>query len=169
MSVFQEALDCLSGEAAHAVDRPLVHKHRAENVLLERIAPLGAPEHRFAALVRVEPSHPFFFDHPLDHVPGMLLIEAARQFGVAVSHRYYGVPGDFAFVLEGVEVSFERYAELDQDVIIVGETHGRRERRGVLAGMVFAGSFQQGGVELGRMTGRWRMMSPALQRRLRRR
>lgn len=29
--------------------------------------------------LRVDTSHPIFFDHPLDHVPGMLLIEAARQ------------------------------------------------------------------------------------------
>ncbi|MGS2590978.1 ScbA/BarX family gamma-butyrolactone biosynthesis protein [Streptomyces hebeiensis] len=27
----------------------------------------------------VDPHHPFFFDHPTDHVPGMVLLEAARQ------------------------------------------------------------------------------------------
>ncbi|WP_370130160.1 ScbA/BarX family gamma-butyrolactone biosynthesis protein [Streptacidiphilus sp. EB103A] len=26
-----------------------------------------------------DPQHPFFFDHPADHLPGMLLLEAARQ------------------------------------------------------------------------------------------
>ena len=26
-----------------------------------------------------DPDHPFFFDHPADHLPGMLLLEAARQ------------------------------------------------------------------------------------------
>ncbi|MEU8995582.1 ScbA/BarX family gamma-butyrolactone biosynthesis protein [Streptomyces caniferus] len=26
-----------------------------------------------------DPLHPFFFDHPTDHVPGMVLLEAARQ------------------------------------------------------------------------------------------
>ncbi|MET4924391.1 ScbA/BarX family gamma-butyrolactone biosynthesis protein [Streptomyces sp. PSRA5] len=34
--------------------------------------------------VRLQPAdlrHPFFFDHPSDHVPGMVLLEAARQAG----------------------------------------------------------------------------------------
>ena len=30
-------------------------------------------------LAPADPFHPFFFDHPCDHVPGMVLIEAARQ------------------------------------------------------------------------------------------
>ncbi|MGW7486646.1 ScbA/BarX family gamma-butyrolactone biosynthesis protein [Streptomyces sp. NPDC054786] len=34
-----------------------------------------------------DPLHPFFFDHPTDHVPGMVLLEAARQ---AASYRSQG-------------------------------------------------------------------------------
>ncbi|MFJ6700850.1 ScbA/BarX family gamma-butyrolactone biosynthesis protein [Streptomyces sp. NPDC091272] len=30
-------------------------------------------------LLRSDTTHPLFFDHPVDHVPGMLLLEAARQ------------------------------------------------------------------------------------------
>ncbi|MHA7170827.1 ScbA/BarX family gamma-butyrolactone biosynthesis protein [Arthrobacter bambusae] len=37
--------------------------------------------------LRVDPTHPIFFDHPLDHVPGMLLVEAARQAVRAASSR----------------------------------------------------------------------------------
>lgn len=32
-----------------------------------------------------DPGHPFFFDHASDHVPGMLLLEAARQSAAAAS------------------------------------------------------------------------------------
>ncbi|MGN8048178.1 AfsA-related hotdog domain-containing protein [Curtobacterium sp. 22159] len=32
-----------------------------------------------AILLVVDPDEPAFFDHPLDHVPGMLMLEAARQ------------------------------------------------------------------------------------------
>lgn len=32
-----------------------------------------------------DPEHPFFFDHPSDHVPGMVLLEAARQAGALAS------------------------------------------------------------------------------------
>lgn len=38
------------------------------------LGPAGAT----AALI-VDQGHPFFYDHPLDHVPGLLLIEAAMQ------------------------------------------------------------------------------------------
>ncbi|MHC5908639.1 AfsA-related hotdog domain-containing protein, partial [Streptomyces sp. S6] len=37
-----------------------------------------------------DPHHPLFFDHPSDHVPGMVLLEAARQ---AVCLAAGGVPG----------------------------------------------------------------------------
>ncbi|OFI39444.1 hypothetical protein BIU82_14025 [Arthrobacter sp. SW1] len=52
--------------------------------------------------LRVDTSHPIFFDHPLDHVPGMLLIEAARQAVRAAT----GCPGaDFAcFEAEFVKI-----------------------------------------------------------------
>ncbi|MER5511570.1 ScbA/BarX family gamma-butyrolactone biosynthesis protein [Streptomyces sp. NPDC002766] len=40
------------------------------------LSPIGHP-HRWQ--LRVDTRHPALFDHPLDHVPGMLLIEAARQ------------------------------------------------------------------------------------------
>ncbi|WP_330460247.1 gamma-butyrolactone biosynthesis enzyme [Streptomyces sp. NBC_00820] len=56
--------------------------------------------------LRVDTSHPVYFDHPVDHVPGMLLIEAARQAARAVTRR----PGA---VLLGLEAEFTRYAELD--------------------------------------------------------
>ena len=40
----------------------------------------------FTARLIVDPNHPFFFDHPCDHVPGMLLIEGCGQLaGQAVA------------------------------------------------------------------------------------
>ena len=32
-----------------------------------------------------DPRHPFFFDHASDHVPGMVLLEAARQAAAVAS------------------------------------------------------------------------------------
>ena len=32
-----------------------------------------------------DPRHPYFFDHPTDHVPGMVLLEAVRQAAVVAS------------------------------------------------------------------------------------
>ncbi|MCX4545914.1 ScbA/BarX family gamma-butyrolactone biosynthesis protein [Streptomyces sp. NBC_01565] len=56
--------------------------------------------------LRVDTAHPIFFDHPVDHVPGMVLLESARQ----AAHAATRLPD--ALVL-GMASTFERYAELD--------------------------------------------------------
>ncbi|MFI1888403.1 ScbA/BarX family gamma-butyrolactone biosynthesis protein [Streptomyces jumonjinensis] len=55
---------------------------------------------------RVDTSHPILFDHPVDHVPGMALIESARQ----AAHAATGLPDALPVVLDS---TFERYADLD--------------------------------------------------------
>ncbi|MER6030360.1 ScbA/BarX family gamma-butyrolactone biosynthesis protein [Streptomyces sp. NPDC001851] len=48
-------------------------RDRPDDVVL---SPTGVPgRHR----LRVDTGHPILFDHPVDHVPGMLLLDAARQ------------------------------------------------------------------------------------------
>ena len=56
--------------------------------------------------LRVDTSHPILFDHPVDHVPGMLLLEAARQAAQFTSRPRPAV-------VVGMETRFIRYAELD--------------------------------------------------------
>ncbi|MGW1951260.1 ScbA/BarX family gamma-butyrolactone biosynthesis protein [Streptomyces sp. NPDC001920] len=57
--------------------------------------------------LRVDTAHAVFFDHPLDHVPGMLLLEAVRQAIRARSPHDRRAPVSFRSV-------FHQYAELDQ-------------------------------------------------------
>ncbi|MFF3330935.1 ScbA/BarX family gamma-butyrolactone biosynthesis protein [Streptomyces sp. NPDC002888] len=56
--------------------------------------------------LRVHTGHPVFFDHPLDHVPGMLLLEAARQ---ATHLRISDGETPVSY-----HATFHRFAELDQ-------------------------------------------------------
>ncbi|HEU5108603.1 MAG TPA: ScbA/BarX family gamma-butyrolactone biosynthesis protein, partial [Micromonosporaceae bacterium] len=58
-------------------------------------------------LLRVDQHHPVMFDHPNDHVPGMVAMEAARQAALALLGCAEAVPvtGTFGFV---------RYIELDE-------------------------------------------------------
>lgn len=56
--------------------------------------------------LRVDTAHPVFFDHPLDHVPGMLLLEATRQ---AVRAHSAGRRSAVSF-----RTAFLQYAELDR-------------------------------------------------------
>ncbi|MFD5639621.1 ScbA/BarX family gamma-butyrolactone biosynthesis protein [Streptomyces sp. NPDC127077] len=56
--------------------------------------------------LRVDPSHPALFDHPVDHVPAMLLLEAARQAAQAVCAPYRVLPIE-------VRSAFHHPVELD--------------------------------------------------------
>ncbi|MBT2443401.1 gamma-butyrolactone biosynthesis enzyme [Streptomyces sp. ISL-36] len=60
----------------------------------------------YAWELRVDTAHPIFFDHPVDHVPGMVLLEAARQ----AAHASTGLPDALVVALDS---TFTRYAELD--------------------------------------------------------
>ncbi|MFJ4620231.1 ScbA/BarX family gamma-butyrolactone biosynthesis protein [Streptomyces sp. NPDC088812] len=60
--------------------------------------------------LRVDTAHPVFFDHPLDHVPGMLLLEGARQAA--------WLRTDPARAPVAYHAHFHRYAELDEPVWI---------------------------------------------------
>ncbi|WP_415954466.1 ScbA/BarX family gamma-butyrolactone biosynthesis protein [Streptomyces sp. KLOTTS4A1] len=60
--------------------------------------------------LRVDTRHPVLFEHPVDHVPGMMLLEAARQATAAI----LGSPS----LPLGITGAFARYAELDTPCVI---------------------------------------------------
>ncbi|RMI41130.1 AfsA-related hotdog domain-containing protein [Streptomyces triticirhizae] len=59
-----------------------------------------------------DPSHPHMFDHPLDHVPGHLQMEAARQLAIASVSRLHGLSAE-TLTIGGITTDFNDYAELD--------------------------------------------------------
>ncbi|MFF8939120.1 ScbA/BarX family gamma-butyrolactone biosynthesis protein [Streptomyces paradoxus] len=92
------------------VSRSTVGRLRKQDIVL---AP--TPERQRWQL-RVDTSHPVLFDHALDHVPGMLLLESVRQAAHAME------PGRAAAVLPtSMDVSFNRYIEFDEPCWIEAE------------------------------------------------
>ncbi|WP_280922808.1 ScbA/BarX family gamma-butyrolactone biosynthesis protein [Streptomyces sp. MZ04] len=71
------------------------------------LSPATAPD---SWQLRVDTRHPVLFDHPVDHVPGMVLLEAARQATIAFLGR------DCLPV--GIASRFTRYAELNVPCLI---------------------------------------------------
>jgi hypothetical protein len=61
--------------------------------------------------LRVDTRHPVLFDHQLDHVPGMLLLEAARQGATAALGARSILPLTMA-------CDFRKYVELDLPCVI---------------------------------------------------
>jgi hypothetical protein len=105
----------MRGHGVTALDRPVplpdpapparVGRTSPEDVVL---SPVGEPNRW---LLRVDTLHPVLFDHPVDHAPGMTLVEAARQAALAAFDR----PGTR---ITGMACSFPRYAELDAPCVI---------------------------------------------------
>ncbi|MET7767331.1 ScbA/BarX family gamma-butyrolactone biosynthesis protein [Nocardia sp. NPDC005366] len=84
----------------------LVGRENWRNVV---IGPPESDARRARAAVVADLAHPFLFDHQLDHVPGSLLIEAARQ--TALSMVLAQTPR-----LVCVASAFDQFVELDRPV-----------------------------------------------------
>lgn len=82
-----------------------VGRHSPADVVL---SPTGDPD---CWQLRVDTRHPVLFDHQVDHVPGMVLLEAARQAATAVLRRPSILP-------LGLTCEFKKYAELDMPCLI---------------------------------------------------
>ncbi|MFJ9829591.1 ScbA/BarX family gamma-butyrolactone biosynthesis protein [Streptomyces sp. NPDC101160] len=92
------------------VSRSTVGRLRKQDIVL---AP--TPD-RLRWQLRVDTSHPVLFDHALDHVPGMLMLEAIRQAGHAIEPARGG-----AVMPTSMDVSFNRYVEFDEPCWIEAE------------------------------------------------
>ncbi|MEU0199210.1 MULTISPECIES: ScbA/BarX family gamma-butyrolactone biosynthesis protein [unclassified Streptomyces] len=87
-------------------------RSRAEDVVL---APADHPADRPGVwLLRVDTGHPVLFPRPNDHVPGMVLFEAARQAAAAAS-------GQRPFLPRTMTADFARYAELHSPCLLETE------------------------------------------------
>ncbi|WP_329305258.1 ScbA/BarX family gamma-butyrolactone biosynthesis protein [Streptomyces anulatus] len=104
--------DTESALAACLPAGPPVEPHRVDRVSPADVVLSPDPGGRYGRwMLRVDPTHPVLFDHAVDHVPGMLLLEAARQAAHAV--------GDGATLVTGMETDFARYVELDAPAVVL--------------------------------------------------
>jgi hypothetical protein len=81
------------------------------------IAPVraGGEPGAYTTTAIVDLDDPTFFDHPLDHAPGLLLLEAMQQLCVAAACRTVGV-GPEHVVVASMDVKFERIAEFSASI-----------------------------------------------------
>ena len=103
-----------SPASADAGAQPAVSPNRVQRRTPDNIV-ITAPAHgdeagsRVASLI-VDESHPYFFDHPCDHVPGMLLLEACAQLALAAAHD--GHPhAPHTVAIRAYEVNFSQFVE----------------------------------------------------------
>ncbi|MET9799697.1 ScbA/BarX family gamma-butyrolactone biosynthesis protein [Streptomyces sp. NPDC006368] len=127
LTVRRDGLPVATGGARFSCTSPAVHRRlrgerptRTGRALPEPIDPaeVGHTDRQHVLLaapaanrgtrweLRVDTDHPVLSDHPVDHVPGMVLIEAARQAARAATRQPDAL-------LVGLDSTFTRYAELD--------------------------------------------------------
>jgi hypothetical protein len=102
-----ERLRKMSARGAPATGRQAPPRNGAKNVVID-VPVRAAGENEFAASLIVDASHPYFFDHPCDHVPGMLLLEgcaqlarsAVAQVSSSATARLYACDVNFAQFVE---------------------------------------------------------------------
>lgn len=96
----------LEGRHRRALPLPPALPPAAVGHVLPGNVVLAAAERAGRWQLRADQDHPVLFDHPVDHAPGMLLLEALRQAAHAVS------PATDSTVT-GMSVSFQGWVELD--------------------------------------------------------
>ena len=93
------------------VDPYLVGRRDPENVILVDAETAG---NGASARLSAPGGHPSLFDHPQDHLPGMVLIEGARQLAVLAVGEVLGLaPTKLPILFVGAE--YLRFAELEPD------------------------------------------------------
>ncbi len=97
--------------------------------LLESVPGLQL-EDVYHGVMRMDPGHAFFFEHPNEHVPGMMLVEAARQFGMACCHLFGQIPlRGYQFIIREIHVRFQDYVNLNYPATFKAELKSMTKRR----------------------------------------
>lgn len=104
------------------VEPALVGRERAGNVVLTDLERPGGGI-ALRATLDVPVRHPAMYDHPLDHVPAMALMEAARQAAVLAA----GAPAERRYA-RAFGATFHRFVELDSPVTVTVTPSGDARR-----------------------------------------
>ncbi|MEV7770960.1 ScbA/BarX family gamma-butyrolactone biosynthesis protein [Kitasatospora sp. NPDC086791] len=86
-----------------------VGRTSGQNVVL---AGVEAGERGLRARVVVDRGNPALFDHPLDHIPGVLIFEGFRQSAMYAAQELFGL-SPRSLLLSRVEVDFTRFGEFE--------------------------------------------------------
>ncbi|MFR9725303.1 ScbA/BarX family gamma-butyrolactone biosynthesis protein [Streptomyces sp. MS19] len=121
----------LSSRLAPAAPATVGRRDRRNVVVTEpTVGPRGTAQARLV----VDTEHPHLFDHQLDHIPGNLQLEAARQLAVAAVARLHGLfPSELA--VTRLRADFTDFAELDLNTTATAQVDGVRHAKelGLLA------------------------------------
>lgn len=148
--------------------RPIhCHKRLEENTLVRRLCIKSEDKRYCEILIEFNPEKlRFFFDHEIDHLPGMLEVCAFRQCSLALAHLVYLVPQDYVTLLEGFKVDLYNYGELDERIIVQSTLIGRKDAKNKIT-LEMEGLMVQNGYPVARMVGKLVALSPSFASKIR--
>ena len=149
------------------IDKKLVHKIFNDNVLIGDLQRVAESTDEFECQMIVDLSHPFFFEHPLDHIPGMMFVEAGRQAGIACSHLFLEIPFGTQFISKGCNVRFVDFGETHRPVSMRTQFKDTVHRKGTVLEAHLETAFYQEGRLVCSMTGDWKMYPREIYERFR--
>lgn len=94
---------------------------------LSVITPVANRDGQRSAMLLVDQDHPFFFDHPLDHVSGILLVTGLLDLVRSSADPYLGGRGGRRIRFS---VKFIKMCELDRRVVLFAEPGPAKEGTG---------------------------------------
>ncbi len=91
---------------------------------------------KLEARIVVDQTHPFYFDHPYDHVPGLLFVEAVQQLSEWLAMALGGESLRRRLQLEELRIRFESWGDLDTPLKITSEGLTRESERWRVRGSI---------------------------------
>lgn len=89
------------------------------NHVVERIEGTREGKAFAVGLLKVDESHPYFFDHPLDHVSGMHLAQAMSDVTKASYLNHHRLPQNSALLIKEVDMKFPNTCNKDDECKVV--------------------------------------------------
>ncbi|MBI6619098.1 polyketide synthase [Pseudomonas corrugata] len=108
--------------------RPTNWQRRAQNTVITHIQ---RDAHSLRAELVVDETHPYFFDHPLDHIPGILLLEGVMQLAELAMPS---LNGRVAYV-KTLSIRFQQYVQKEGTI----ELHLEQEQDALFQAKVVQG------------------------------
>jgi len=146
------------------IDRNIVHKYKDENVFIGDV--YKTAEDTFECEMVFDDEHNFFFEHRIDHVPGLLMLESTRQMGTAISHLFYDVDYNYNFIIDYSNIKFTNFTELNKEITVktVIDADLRKKNRKVFNGKSYV---IQDGIVIAEVESTWRCLHKKLWDKLR--
>jgi hypothetical protein len=108
---FERPADTMPIPTGVRADARLVDRRNPFNVV---VGPPVTDDGSTRAHLVIDTTHPTLFDHPLDHVPGGLQLEACRQLAIVAARARHSVRAQVDEIrIDGLRARFGAFAELD--------------------------------------------------------